>query len=105
MMSIQESSRRVYRYRIPLRAMAYVSDWVVGAVPIAVALHDNDVDVWADVPRPDAPPMLKTFVIAATGDSVPIDMKFLGSLFRPDEYAPDGRWVFHVFHDPTDGLL
>jgi hypothetical protein len=103
-MSIQESSRRVYRYRLPLQVVSVETDWPVGSVPISVALRGDEFDVWADVPYPDLRKVSKRFFVVGTGQSVPRCDVFLGTLVQFAEDAPDGRWVWHVFHDPDEGV-
>lgn len=100
---MSDPQRQILRYRIPIRRHPYIIDWPVGANPIHVEAIGDEIDLWADVPNPDAPRIGKPFLVAATGALVKHELARVGTVLQRHHTAPDGRFVWHVFHNPKQG--
>lgn len=107
-----EAQRAIWRFPVATwhadLGIGYeLTDWPAGAVPVGAALAINlagVVDVWAIVPDPEAPKVSKAFWQLATGQTYPHWMEHVATILQPDEKAPGWRWVWHIMHDPQEGL-
>lgn len=96
--------RTIWRFRVPFGDTPNVLNWPAGATPLSAALIGNDIDIWASVPDPDAPTVSKPFLLAGTGHLIPHHVEHVETLMQQHHAAPDGRFVWHLFHNPAQGM-
>lgn len=98
--------RTTWRFRVPFGDTPNVLSWPAGAVPIHAELvpGGDQIDIWASVPDPEAPSVAKPFLLTGTGHKLPHQVEHIASMLQPSSVAPEGRFVWHLWHNPAQGL-
>ena len=65
-----------------------------GSAVMCVAKQYNNIVIWVRVVNLDAPKEERTFILALTGEDIPIDAFYYGTIL-----LDEGRYVIHVLEE------